>query len=302
MVADLSVVLVNWRNEERTIRCIASVRQWQVLKPALAVVDNQSTTSSRKRLAAVLGADELVCSDANLGFAGGNNLGIAHARANPPFVLLINSDAMIADNAVRGLLDRLRDHPEIAILGPVLHERHDGADRSYAGGRDIVQHALTRQAVDARELAQLPGYPLHDVDYVPGTVMLVRRSLFDEIGLLDERFFFSGEVADFCKRARDRGYRVCIDLAVEAHHNAGETLQSLRDTLYVYYSLRNRLLYARKHYKPERARYLARWLGLCFGEFGKAIVHGRLGRARAILLAVTHGCTNRFGDRNAAFL
>jgi GT2 family glycosyltransferase len=163
-----------------------------------------------------------------------------------------------------------------------------------------MQHALTRHAVEARGLGRLPGYPLYDVDYVPGTVMLVRRNLFDEIGLLDEQFFFSGEAADFCKSARDRGYRVCVDLAVEAHHRFGET--SLRDTLYVYYSLRNRLLYAKKHYGFKRGRYLARWLGLCSAELGKAIAQGRLGKARAILLAVTHGCTNQFGNRNAAFL
>ena len=78
-------------------------------------------------------------------------------------------------------------------------------------------------------------------------------------GLLDEEFFFSGEIADFCKRARDGGHRVCVDLEAEARHDASETPQTVRDTLYVYYSLRNRFLYAKKHYPFEKAKYLALW-------------------------------------------
>jgi GT2 family glycosyltransferase len=301
MVADLCVVIVNWRNEAQTLRCVASIKHWRILNPSVLVVDNQSTMTSRKALGAVLAADELICSETNRGFAGGNNLGIERTmRAAVPIVLLLNSDAVVTEESICGLLDRLRNNPRVGILGPVLHEEHSGVTRSYAGGGHIMQHALTRHAVEPRELSRLPGYPLYDVDYVPGTIMMVRRVMFDELELFDERFFFSGEVADFCRRARDRGYRVCVDLAVEAYHKPAET--SLRDTLYVYYNLRNRLLYAKKHYGSQRGRYLARWLGLCTAELGKALAQGRLGKARAILLAVIHGCTNQFGDRNAAFL
>ena len=82
-------------------------------------------------------------------------------------------------------------------------------------------------------------------------------SVFEQIGLLDEEFFFSGEIADFCKRARNGGHRVCVDLEVEARHDASDTPQTRRETLYVYYSLRNRFLYAKKHYPLEKAKYLA---------------------------------------------
>jgi GT2 family glycosyltransferase len=301
MVADLCVVLVNWRNETRTLRCVSAIRQWRGVNPALLVVDNQSTRESRARLGAALGAEELICSEANLGFAGGNNLALARALPmDIPFILLLNSDAVLSEDGLAALLERMKADPHIGVLGPLLREQRDGVTRSYAGGRNIAAHAFTRRAVEPQDIARRAGALLIDADYVPGTVMLVRRSLFGELGLLDERFFFSGEIADFCKRARDRGYRVCIDLAVEAQHDVDDT--PLRDTLYVYYSLRNRRLFAKKHHRSARVRYLLRWLGLCVAEFGKAIAQGRLGKARAILLALLHGCTNRFGDRNAAFL
>jgi GT2 family glycosyltransferase len=146
------------------------------------------------------------------------------------------------------------------------------------------------------------GYPLADVDYVPGTIFLARRGAFEQIGDLDVDFFFSGEIADFCKRARNSGYRVCIDLQAQARHDTRMVPQSLRDTLYVYYNLRNRFLYAKKHYPSEQAKYLARWSGLCLVEGGRALAAGKLRKARAILLALAHGCTGRFGNRNAVFL
>ena len=302
MVADLCVIVVNWRDETRTLRCISAIREWNALEPTLLVVDNQSTSTSRKTLGAVLGPNELVFSETNLGYAGGNNLGIERAlRSTASFFLLLNSDAAIEEEGVMSLLDRMRHHPEIAVIGPVLHEEQQGIAQSYAGGNDILHGALTRRPIKPETASNIPGYPLCDVDYVPGAVSLVRRSLFEQVGLLDEDFFFSGEIADLCLRARGRGHRVCVDLAAEAHHDIGEA-RNLRDTLYVYYSMRNRLLYAKKHHRAERGRYLAHWLGLCLAELGKALAQGKVFKARAILLAVVHGCTNRFGNQNASFL
>ena len=303
MVADLSVIILNWREEQQTCRCVAAFRRWESLQPTIFVVDNESSEKSRIALGNVLGPNELIYSQANLGYAGGNNLGIARTlQSRTPFVLLINNDAAIEETDMIHLIDRLRDHPDIAIIGPVLHERWEDDVQCYIGGRDIAQNVLTREAAKLEDLPRVPGYPLCDVDYVPGTVFLARRSVFEQIGLLDEDFFFSGEIADFCKRARDGGHRVCVDLEAAAQHDASETAQPIRDTLYVYYSLRNRFLYANKHHSSEQAKYLALWSGLCLVELGRALAAGKLRKARAILLAVAHGCTGRFGNRNAAFL
>lgn len=303
MVAELSVVILNWRNEARTLRSVASIRQWRAIEPRLFVVDNETTATSQSVLGEAIDEAELICSETNLGYAGGNNLGIVRALRNgSPFVLLLNSDAAIDESDLVRLVERLRKSPDIGILGPVLRERHRGGEEYHVGGKDIVRNALTRQVVERESLPRLPGYPLIDVDYVPGTALLARGSVFEQVGLLDEQFFFSGEIADFCKRTRDAGHRVCVDLDVEARHAAEETPQPLRDTLYVYYGLRNRLLYAKRHYSMERGKYLALWSKLCFVELARAVTQARPRKARAILLAMAHGCMNRFGNQNAAFL
>lgn len=298
----LTVILVNWRNDEQTLQCARAIKSWHTIKPALLVIDNQSTEASCGTLAAALGPGELVCSPANRGYGGGNNLGIKRALAtDSTYILLLNADAEISETAVGLLLDRFETTPELSVLGPVIHEGHQDLTQRLIGGRDIARYPSTRITAPSGELETLPAHPLHDVDYVSGTVFLARRDVFEDVGLLDEDYFFSGEIADFCKRARDRGHKVCVDLAVEARHDTAQTSPRLRDTLYTYYSLRNRFLYVRNHHASEKTKYFARWTATGAFEFTKAVVGGKMAKARAILLALAHAFTNRYGDQNAKF-
>jgi GT2 family glycosyltransferase len=299
----LTVVLLNWHDEQQTLRCAEAVRSWQTLAPSLVVVDNQSTEASRSVLTAALSPAAVISSPVNLGFAGGNNLGIKRALDEASeFILLLNTDAEIAEAGVSALLTRLQANPHIAIIGPVIDERAKGRSQRLIGGRDIARHANTRIRATMADLSGLAGYPLPEVDYVSGTVLLGRACVFRRVGMLDEAYFFSGEIADFCKRVRDSGQRVCVDLDVAARHDTTQTPERLRQTLYVYYSLRNRFLYVRKHHAGERMRYLAYWIGFGALELMRSIKARKLGKARAIMLALAHGLINRYGDQNARFL
>ena len=148
----------------------------------------------------------------------------------------------------------------------------------------------------------LPGYPLQPVDYVPGTVFLARRIVFEQVGLLDEQYFFSGEIADFCRRAKAYGHDAFVALDVLAEHDTGHAPSRLRDTLYAYYSLRNRYLFVRKHHGSETARLFAYWTGVGSQQIARSLMRGNASRARALFLALAHGLTNRYGNQNAKFL
>ncbi len=302
-IPSLAVILVNWRNEDRTIPCVAGVKGWTTLRPRLVVVDNESTPASRRALSEVLAPQELISSQVNLGYGGGNNLGITRALSEGvDFILLLNSDAVISEAGVSALLQRLADNKDVAIVGPVLREG-EGADAVlYIGGRDIARAAATKVAARRDALSAVPDFPLHAVDYVSGTVFLARRAVFEQAGLLDEQFFFSGEIADLCKRARDSGQRACVDLEVEAGHDPTGTPAQLRDTLYTYYSLRNRFHYARKHYPTEKVRYGLVWTRIGVAAFVRALQHRQMAKARAIALALAHAHINRLGNQNAKFL
>ena len=273
------------------------------IRPAYYLVDNELTEATRRVLSAVVPADDLLCSIVNLGYAGGTNLGIERARAvGDQYVLLLNTDAEIAAADVSRLLDTLKTHPEISIVAPVICEDDDGRVRCLVGGRDIARHSITRVVVSPGDVNDFSDYPIHDVDYVSGTAFMVRMSVLDEVGLLDEEYFFSGEIADFCKRAKDRGKSICVDLKAEARHDTGETSVDLRETLYVYYGLRNRFLYVRKHHPAQRIRYFVYWTVLGVAGLVRAVMRGKIDRARAIMLALLHAYCGRYGNQNNVFL
>src|SRR5205807_9627345 len=116
--APLTAVLVNWRNEEQTLHCVRVVKSWKGLQSQIIVVDNESTPESAARLANELNPYQLVTSPLNLGYGTGNNLAIQRSIDNSKnHILLLNSDVEITEAAVRQLLSRLDQCPEISILG-----------------------------------------------------------------------------------------------------------------------------------------------------------------------------------------
>jgi GT2 family glycosyltransferase len=298
----LAVILLNWRNERQTLECARKIMMWRDIRPHLYVVDNESTAATSAILASVLPPDALLCSPRNLGYGGGCNLGIHQAlAAGAEYILLLNSDAEISESAVIQLLKRLRQNPQIAVLGPLIHELHRGRPFLFAGGRDIARHVYTRTPIKASELKSRQGRPLKEVDYVPGTVFLTRAGLFTTHGLLDEDYFFSGEIADFCQRIKDGSGGTYIDLEVSVRHDPTRVAAQLRETLYNYYNWRNRLLYVQKHYFSRKTRYSIFWMLLAVLALGWALARGRTAKARAITLALIDAHAGRFGNRNDRF-
>jgi GT2 family glycosyltransferase len=298
----LAVVLLNWRNELETLRTACAVKAWQRLNPRLLVIDNESTAASRDVLASRLSADELICTPANLGYGGGNNLGIERALGlGTTHILLLNSDVTLAEDAVEALLRRMDGQPMISIIGPVLYEGSGSQTRCLIGGRDIARYSTTRLTIAPEELASQQGPRLRDVDYVSGTVFLARSDVFRAVGLLDERYFFSGEIADLCRRTRDAGHTISVDLSVAAWHDTQQTPSAIRNTLYAYYSLRNRLLYIRKHHAGQKPWYFTYWIAIGTLQIASAVKNRNLPRARAVGWALVDALRQRHGNQNAKF-
>src|SRR5690349_4744884 len=135
----LAVILINWRQEERTLRCVRAVAGWRALEPRVIVVDNESTEATCSALSAAVPDENLICSAVNTGYAGGNNLGIKRAlAAEPEFVLLLNTDAEISSAGVAQLLAKLDEYTQIAIIGPVVNEADDKQTGRHVGGQDIA--------------------------------------------------------------------------------------------------------------------------------------------------------------------
>ena len=292
----LGVIILNWNAAADTLACLGSVLAWETLTPRVWVVDNASSGDDVAQIRAAFPAVSMIQNDNNAGFAGGNNAGIAVALdAGCEEILLLNNDATITEEDVLRLQAVLRMQPHIGIVGPALWDADRPDTLLSAGGKDIATHIVSHNYTLPDQAEYL------ETDYVPGTCVLFRAALFRTIGLLDEAYFFGGEVADFCARARPAGFISVIAPQARAYHRLARSSTS-REQFHIYYVLRNRFLYVRKFYPRRRWNLFALWVGYGLYVTALAMMQRKRWRARAALLGVLDGVRGRYGGQNARIL
>ena len=241
----VTAVVLNHREAIDTLRCLGALGKVRYRRLTRLVVDNASGPGEVAWLRSV-GAT-VVESGGNLGYAGGNNVGIRLAlEGGAQAVWLVNPDAYVHRHSLRRLVRALRRHPEVGIVGPRILEAESAVPRVQSDGGRIVWKAGGRSELIGRGKA--PGRPggLQLVDFVPGAAMLVRRRVFDDIGLLPEEFFLYFEETEFCVRAAVAGWKVAVEPSALAVHRFASADGLPTETL-LYYFIRNRLLFGQKH-------------------------------------------------------
>ena len=293
---DLAIVILNWNGAADTCRCLGDISGWKRLRPAIWVVDNGSSDDSADVIAAKWPGVHLIRNKTNLGFAGGNNCAIRQALAvSDAPILLLNNDAFIEEEHVLRMLETLQADVQIGFVGTLLLDA-DHPERLLAvGGKNPVWHHHTHIQKAAS------GGPICTVEYVPGTVILVRPEVFRVVGLLDEGYFFSTEIADLCWQAGRKGYRSVVDTRARALHSLGRS-SDLRDTLHVYYIIRNRFLFIRKFYRHRRVLLDSFWTLYSLALALKLALSGKLATSRAVRLGLQDGLRGRFGGQNERVL
>ena len=295
MSQSCAVVILNWNNASDTIPTVQTIQTWKAFQPAIWIVDNGSQDDSVERIRRECPGVRLLEADHNLGFAAGNNLALQRALDEDQidYFLLLNNDAVLDEAGMLRLLATAEQY-HAGIVGPILRDPPPSAALQSAGGRNVAWHADTH----LHAISSTKPYP---VDYVPGTAILVRADLFKTVGLLDETFFISGEIADFCLRARRHGARMLIDPEVTVYHDQGRSSE-LRVAFYTYYFLRNRFLFVSKSYPHLRWLLIPRWALFGLVSVAGSWLRGQRRRARALLLGLCHGLSGQFGDRSAEVL
>jgi N-acetylglucosaminyl-diphospho-decaprenol L-rhamnosyltransferase len=220
----LLIVIVNYRTTDLTLDCLASLQDevGTVAGTRVVVTDNASGDDSVARLEAAAGRNgwrgwlTIQPLEHNGGFAAGNNAAIRPALAGtdpPRYVLLLNPDTIVRPGALRTLVAFLDDRPDVGLAGSQLEEPDGTPQRSafrfptvlgeLEGGMRLgpVSRVLERW-VTAPAIPAGPG----PIDWVAGACMIIRREVFEAIGLMDEGYFMYFEEVDFCHRALRAGW------------------------------------------------------------------------------------------------
>jgi GT2 family glycosyltransferase len=229
---DLSVVIVNFNTGPMTLACLASLFEWtRGIRFEVLVVDNGSSDGSPQMIRQAFPQVTLIEQRTNVGFARACNAGLV--RAGGRYVMLLNSDTLLVEDALTALVHALDAHPQVGAVGPRMIYA-DGQTQPYSAGRaktlwrTLAQYCIPRRASGTLHLGERltsrPGVTspvLYETESISGAAMMVRREILHTVGLLDESFFLYCEDADWVERIRRAGYVIACAPEVRLIHYHG---------------------------------------------------------------------------------
>jgi GT2 family glycosyltransferase len=287
--ARAGIVILNWNGWRDTVDAVISTRTLTWPDFRVYVVDNASTDGSETELRAWDPDLTIIQSGANLGWSGGNNVGIRAALQDGcRHVLLLNNDASIRPDALTHLMQAAACLPDAAALGALIVNIRN-ADWVEYGGADVDPRThMPRQHYGTRADLALPENPVPAV-MVKGCAMLLMAAGLAKIGLLTEDYFLNFDEADWCYRANAAGLRHYLIPQSVVEHKGAVSFNGIDGPLYCYFITRNRLVFARRHLDRQGRRFAwrsAMWeLRRAFGGAGSKKI--RLPMAAAVVLART---------------
>lgn len=243
----VDVIVLSWNGIGFLERCLSSLSRQTYPNYHVLVVDNASTDGSVAMVRERFPQVEVIENDRNLGFAGGMDVGLRRARGET--IVLLNQDTEVRVDWLEWLVEATESDERVGIVGCKLLYP-DGKTLQHAGGiltypSGIAAHRgrgeLDRGQYDAKP----------EVDFVTGAALGLHRALLEEIGLLDEGFFFYYEDVDFCFRAKEAGYRVIYAPRAVAIHHEGMSVRRLGVERYSLLH-RSRLTFVLKHYSAAQ--------------------------------------------------
>jgi GT2 family glycosyltransferase len=281
-VSRVYIILVNWNGWRDTLECLESLLLLDYPDFRIVVCDNGSTDESPHliktwaehravgfseypRVEAESGGDldadpvlTLIRNDENLGFAGGNNVGLRHvlARDGADYCWLLNNDTVVESDALAHLVSRMQQQPLVGVCGSTIRLYHNRDRIQALGGGHYYRwiglpwhygrFTLWPGRIDRQERAE------SRMNYVEGASMLVSRHFLLEVGLLCEDYFLYFEEADWALRAKGR-FKLGYAPRSAVYHKVGGSIgtssnPARKSFVCDFYNIRNRILFARRHY------------------------------------------------------
>lgn len=244
---EVAVLVLNWNGLADTVECLSSLKKQSYENLCIYLVDNASSDESVWHIREKYPDIIIIENDRNLGFAGGNNVGIRRALSDgSDYTLLLNNDIIFRQkNAIENLVQTMEINSDIGILSPLILElANDGSVWFERGvinwSTGFVGHIFTTPN----------NFQLINNDYVPFASVLIRADVFEDVGLLPEEYFLYYEDADYCLAVRDVGYKVMTDRSCKVYHKVSSSAGKTHGPISSYYVARNRWLFARHH--PDR--------------------------------------------------
>ena len=229
---DLSIIIVNYKTKDLTLQTLSSVFKAKPLRGKMEVIliDNGSEDNTPKLAKKKFPQLKTIVSSENLGFAGGNNLGMRKAKGR--YVLLLNSDTLIKKDTLIKMVDFMDKHPQVGLATCRVNLFHGGLDPASHRGFPSPWAAFTYYSGLEKLLPQSKLFgqyhqgwknlkTTHQIDSPTGAFFFLRKKALNQVGLLDETFFMYAEDLDLAYRIKQAGWQIMFTPITTITHLKG---------------------------------------------------------------------------------
>ncbi|MFH1359471.1 MAG: glycosyltransferase family 2 protein [Candidatus Omnitrophota bacterium] len=241
------IVIVNWNNALVTIECLRSLENVSYPNKEIHLIDNGSSDDSLRILedyrqqSPIKDILTLISLKENLGFAGGNNVGIKMAlERGAEYVLLLNNDTIVTPDFLTQLVQSAQTIQNLGILGTKINHYPDKDIIWFSRGKiDYFRGAFYHINKERKNLV--------DSDFITGCLMFIPASVLQDVNLFDERYFLNAEDVDLSQRIKKAGYKLVVNQDAVIYHQFSASMGGIHSKRNQYYFHRNRMLFFSKN-------------------------------------------------------
>lgn len=279
----LSIITVNYNGFYDTCALIDSIPFNDYME--VIVVDNASVQDEASAIQTKYPQVKVIRSDKNLGFAGGNNLGIKAAKGE--FVFFVNNDTFFKDFKVQALMDRLKSSSKIGVVCPKIRFEWDNNPIQFAGYTPLSKITIRNKAIGFGEEDRAQYDTPHPTPYAHGAAMMLKKDVIEKVGLMPEDYFLYYEELDWSMMITRAGYDIWYDPACTIYHKESQTTGQ-NSPLRTYYITRNRLLLVKRNWKgySKCLSYIYLIGIVAIRDILKYVLHGQFNLASAVIKGI----------------
>lgn len=238
------ILVLNWNNQKATVDCLTSLQRIDYPRYEIVVIDNGSIDNSPVEIQRKFPHVRLIRNQTNLGYAGGNNVGIRYALSNnADYILILNNDTVVKHDFLKHLLQTMRSAASAGIVGAKTYLMN--TENTLFSARCCFIRVLGQPYLEGFNQTDHGQFDRdRPADCVSGSCMLVKRDVFEKIGLLNEDYFIYLEDVELSLRARQQGFQCMYSHQSVIWHEFSGTF-GYQSPRYLYYLNRNRCMIAR---------------------------------------------------------
>lgn len=286
----VSIITLNYNQVALTCQLLESLRSITYPNVEIIVVDNASVDNPTDTIQECFPEVQLICNKENLGFAGGNNVGIKAAKGE--YILMLNNDTEVMSDFLEPLVSTMEQNPNIGVCSPKIRFYYTKNYLQYAGSTAVNPYRVASYAIGYQEADKgqfdSSGGRTH---LAHGAAMLVSGKAIEFAGLMEEEFFLYYEELDWCERIKRAGFEIHFVPQSLVFHKESMTVGK-HSPLQLYYKTRNRLLFARRNF-----RYFKLFIALAYllvlvapVRLGKFLMARNFKSFRVYLKAISWHC------------